>query len=59
MSYVAAGSMNGTVLIWDLSSASVETKLKGHQAAVIGCDWSADGSKLVSIAQDKNMILWQ
>lgn len=59
MSFVVAGSMNGTVLVWDLGTGCVEKKLKGHVNPIVGCDWSKDGSRLVSASSDKKVILWQ
>lgn len=51
------------IQIWDTSSlparGPVRTNiLKGHTARVSGLTYSVDGKRLISIAQDKNVKLW-
>jgi WD40 repeat protein len=59
--HLAAGSINGIIYIWTVSSNSAVLLkcLDGHLANdVTGVDWSADGQRLASAAKDTHVIVW-
>jgi WD40 repeat protein len=55
---LAAGSEDGTVVIWDFNSAAVKHALKGHRGVVTGVTYSPDGSRLVSAGADGTVRWW-
>ena len=60
--YVAAGSNNGSVFIWDASNGkSVSSFGGGHESPVIGVDWSVGGSggpQVATMDRRGSMVLW-
>ncbi|KAH7288291.1 hypothetical protein KP509_31G020700 [Ceratopteris richardii] len=57
--YVAAGSENGSVVIWNVKNCKVESTLSGHSASVLVCSWSDLGKPLASADRYGNINLWQ
>ncbi|MBO0701277.1 MAG: WD40 repeat domain-containing protein, partial [Zavarzinella sp.] len=60
---LATGSMDTTVVLWDVAKAlggdaSARTALKGHKGIVRCVAWSADGSRLVSSGEDGLVNVW-
>jgi WD40 repeat protein len=51
-SRIAAGSADATVSIWNLMKGKLETSLKGHSQCVNMVNFSPDGSRIVSAADD-------
>ncbi|XP_029850999.1 autophagy-related protein 16-1 isoform X2 [Ixodes scapularis] len=57
-SYIAAGSQDGTLFIWNTATAKLEKKLKEMSSAIIACAWSPSGDDIVSSDRDKRVCLW-
>jgi autophagy-related protein 16 len=56
--FIAAGSADGVVHVWNLQTAEEVATLQGHKAVVEACSWSAM-DQLASVDKDKRLILWQ
>jgi len=56
--YVAVGSSDGTVFIFDAVSNKVERRLKEHNSAVIAVKWHPCDYALVSCDKTKRVIIW-
>jgi len=55
---LASGSMDKTVILWDLATGKPEKILKGHTGWVLSVAFSPDGRKLASGSVDNTVILW-
>ena len=55
---LASGSMDNTVILWDLATGKPEKILKGHTGWVLSVAFSPDGRKLASGSRDNTVILW-
>ncbi|MDI1484564.1 AAA family ATPase [Polyangium sp. y55x31] len=55
---LAAGSADGQVALWDVSSGAEVGELVGHEAAVRAVVLSADGGFLVSASEDHTIRVW-
>lgn len=56
--WVATGSEDQTIRIWDLSDGTLQTVLSGHRGAVRCLSFSADSERLLSGGSDNRAILW-
>ena len=56
--YLAAGSMQQTVIVWDLSLEKKIFELAGHQDRIGAVLFSPDGSWLVSASDDSTVRVW-
>jgi WD40 repeat protein len=57
--YVASGSRDNTIIIWDVASGQpVSEPLMGHAGFVTGLAYSPDGTVLVSSSNDLTLRLW-
>ncbi|XP_068685907.1 autophagy-related protein 16-1-like [Montipora foliosa] len=56
--YVICGSQDGSIFIWDASTAKLEKILKEHNSSVVVCTWHPDGSSIISCDRNKRAILW-
>ncbi|KAL8279445.1 hypothetical protein RQP46_008257 [Phenoliferia psychrophenolica] len=56
--YLAAGSLDTVVRIWDAASGKLLDKLKGHKDSVYSVAFSPDGHYLVSGSLDKTLKMW-
>ncbi len=56
--YLASGSEDETVKIWDAKSGESLKTLEGHSHFVWSVSWSPDGKYLASGAGDNNVIIW-
>lgn len=56
--YVAVGSADGSVFIWGVNTAKVETVLKDHGSAVTATSWNPFGSYLISVDRSKKAVVW-
>uniref|UniRef100_A0A1Y1MTA0 Autophagy-related protein 16 domain-containing protein n=1 Tax=Photinus pyralis TaxID=7054 RepID=A0A1Y1MTA0_PHOPY len=62
--YVAVGSADGSVFIWGVATAKVETVLKDHgvglfsRSAVTATSWNPFGTYLISVDRSKRAVVW-
>ena len=56
--YVAAGSINADVRIWDVSTGQLVERLRGHRYNVRSVAFTPDGKGLVSGSLDKTLKFW-
>jgi WD40 repeat protein len=56
--YLAAGTDDYTIYIWDTANYQLAMNLKGHRNYVNGVSFNPDGSLLVSGSKDKTLGLW-
>ncbi len=56
--YLASGSGDFTVRVWDVGRMAPVSTLEGHKDAVYALAWLPDGRRLVSGALERDLILW-
>ena len=56
--YLASGSLDETLIIWDAKSGQCLKTLKGHSIYVFSVCWSPDGKYLASGSDDHTVIIW-
>ncbi|XP_066994796.2 autophagy-related protein 16-1 [Anabrus simplex] len=56
--YIAAGSADGSVFVWNVGTAKVETVLKEHTCAVTAVAFYPHGSFMMSVDKSKKAVLW-
>jgi COMPASS component SWD1 len=56
--FLAAGRVDGTVVIFDVETNGVARKLKGHTRQVQSLSWSRDGRYLLTSSQDWKCNIW-
>ena len=56
--YLASGSYDNTVNIWDGKNGECILTLKGHSWGVTSVSWSPDGKYLASGSYDKTIKIW-
>ncbi|KAF8803111.1 WD40 repeat-like protein [Phlegmacium glaucopus] len=57
-SRVVSGSCDKLVRIWNASTGTLETVLKGHSSHVDSVNFSPDGSRIVSGSSDNTLRIW-
>lgn len=57
--FVACGSEDGSILLWDVSSKEVMQVIEGHDGVVLGVDASPVDETLVSCGVDKTVKIWK
>ncbi|KAN0035096.1 hypothetical protein ACTA71_004352 [Dictyostelium dimigraforme] len=60
--YIASGSIDGSICIWDASNGKtvkVLTKVHNNGSSVCCCSWSPLANIFVSADKDKNIIQWE
>jgi predicted methyltransferase len=55
---LASGSLDTTIMLWDVASGKALATLKGHTAEVNSTAYSPDGKTLASGSRDKTIKLW-
>lgn len=55
---LAAGRVDGTIVIFDVETYGVARKLKGHRRQIYSLSWSRDGRYILSASQDCKCIIW-
>lgn len=56
--YIAAGSADGAVVVWDQATPGSEKLLRGHKHPVLACCWSVIGQPLATADKVGTVILW-
>ncbi|ORZ01381.1 WD40-repeat-containing domain protein [Syncephalastrum racemosum] len=56
--YIAAGSSDGTLHVWDAESRKLERALKAHSGIICGVSWNPMGSHLYSADMNKGICMW-
>ncbi|MBQ2386791.1 MAG: TIR domain-containing protein, partial [Bacteroidales bacterium] len=56
--YLASGSFDKTLIIWDAKSREKLQTLEGHSDSVTSVSWSPDGKYLASGSLDTTVIIW-
>ena len=56
--YIAAGSADGAVVVWDQATPGSEKVLRGHKHPVLACCWSVIGQPLATADKVGTVILW-
>lgn len=58
MKYLAAGSFDGTLHLWDLTTRKEKAVLEGHENQINLLAFSPDGDTLVSSSTDGGLFVW-
>ncbi|KAH8597473.1 WD40-repeat-containing domain protein [Bisporella sp. PMI_857] len=56
--FLAAGRVDGTVVIFDVETNGIARKLKGHTRQVQSLSWSRNGRYLLTASQDWKCNIW-
>ena len=56
--YLASGSSDNTLIIWDANSGQKLKTLEGHSYSVSSVSWSPDGRYFASESADESIIIW-
>ncbi|MEM7475594.1 MAG: LpqB family beta-propeller domain-containing protein [Planctomycetota bacterium] len=56
--YIASGSDDNTVRLWNATTGEQQRVLRGHEESVTSISFSPDGSKVVSGSKDQLVKLW-
>jgi len=56
--YIASGSEDKTIKIWEFQTGREVKTLLGHQSQVNKVLFTADGKKLISGSRDRNIFVW-
>eukprot|EP01137_Pigoraptor_chileana_P015926 Opistho-2@72334 len=57
--YVAAGSQDGLVYVWNSQTLKLERQLKDHQGSVSAVAWNPQGHQIASCDKDKMWVLYE
>jgi WD40 repeat protein len=55
---IAGGTLDGAILVWNVTGPGKARTLAGHEAHVSGLEWSRDGRRLLSGSLDGTARLW-
>ncbi|XP_043268999.1 autophagy-related protein 16-1 [Venturia canescens] len=56
--YIAVGSVDGSVFIWNVTTNKIESVLKDHTSAVTAVAWHPHGTYLASVDRFKVATVW-
>ncbi|KAH0558701.1 hypothetical protein GP486_004650 [Trichoglossum hirsutum] len=56
--YIASGSEDHTVVLWDVRTCTLQSILRGHSGWVQSVAFSPDGARIASGSNDRTVILW-
>lgn len=56
--YIACGSTDGSIYVWDTNTSKIVKVLSGHSATMLACCWSPDGKRMASIERGKKVSIW-
>ncbi|MGV3756748.1 MAG: c-type cytochrome domain-containing protein, partial [Verrucomicrobiota bacterium] len=56
--WLGTGGQDGKVRLWDVVKGKAGKSLSGHEGAVVAAQFSPDGTRLVSVATNKSLIVW-
>src|SRR6266516_1106572 len=56
--YIASGSLDKTVQIWNATTGEHSYTYHGHTGIVISVTWAPDGSRIASASQDQTVQVW-
>ncbi|GLA66724.1 hypothetical protein AtubIFM54640_009308 [Aspergillus tubingensis] len=56
--WLASGSDDKTIKIWDVATSTLHQSLEGHDGSVVSIAFSPDGRSLVSGSHDNTIKLW-
>lgn len=56
--FVASGSEDGSIVLWDVSSKNILQKLEGHTGVVLGVDTHPTEPVIVSGGTDRTVRVW-
>ena len=56
--FIASGSADKTVKVWDLETVQIFQTLEGHTLLVTSVAFSPDGRFIASGSVDKNLVVW-
>ena len=55
--FVAAGSLDAVIRIWDVATGVLVGRVRGHQDSVTSVAFTPDGNGLVSVSLDNTLKL--
>lgn len=56
--WLASGSKDCTVIIWDTTNFNIKCKFIGHTEPISNMYWNPDGTQLLTCSNDKSIRLW-
>jgi autophagy-related protein 16 len=56
--YIAAGSVDGGVYVWEVAKSKLHSVLREHKEAVMACAWNPTGRSLLSCDRHRNVVYW-
>ena len=57
--FIASGSEDGSIYLWNVSSKELLQKLEGHADTVLGVDTHPKEQSMVSCSLDRTIKIWQ
>ncbi|XP_021947114.1 autophagy-related protein 16-1 isoform X2 [Folsomia candida] len=56
--YIACGSSDGSIFVWNVMENKLDSVLKQHSGPVIACHWHPRGVSLLSAEKSKKIVIW-